>query len=376
MHVKTFRIINISKLKIIDSNKIKINEISTNNRLLKTVKYSMLSNISELSQKLLNIFNNKQFDIDKQPLTVAFSILLFELINYKKTFIVPSIIKEILGQLNPLFEGLHAADPKDLIFFIIEKLHKELNQAQQIQQQICKIDYQQQELDSRDEKKMFNKFINDSSQKNNSFISRNFYGIHRISMKCESCGVTQYSFKAFNLLIFQLKKVKEEMKKELGKYYQKLNLFDAFEVERKEELLKGENMIYCNACKSLKNGKLKQQIFGLPSVMIIILDRGKDNTDFNEEFDFPEKLDFSNTNIIINKNSYQKFFLCGVITYLGGSGSSGHYISYCRSGPNNGFICYNDSSVFDVSIKDAISTTISAKDYEKRTPYILIYHKI
>jgi hypothetical protein len=32
--------------------------------------------------------------------------------------------------------------------------------------------------------------------------------------------------------------------------------------------------------------------------MIVILNRGKDNRDFNEEFDIPEILDFSKTNLI------------------------------------------------------------------------------
>ena len=338
-----------------------------------------LNNISELTNKLLKLYNTQQISIEKQPFTYAFSNLLYDLNNTKEKYIVPSLFKEIIGKLNPLFEGLHAADAKDLIFFIIEKLHKELNKAQQIQQQNCKIDYQQQELDSRDENKMYIKFINDFKQKNDSFISHYFYGIHRVTMKCENCGLIKYSFQAFNILIFQLKKVKDEMKKELGQFYQKyqkLNLYNAFEVEQKEELLKGENMIYCNGCKGLHNGKHRQQIFGLPAVMIVILNRGKDNRDFNEEFDIPEILDFSKTNLIFNKDSYKKFFLCGVITHIGESGSAGHFIAYCRNNPNSGFICYNDSIVFDVSIKDAISTTISAKDYEKRTPYILIYHKI
>ena len=83
-----------------------------------------LSNISELSQKLLNIFNNKQFDIAKQPLTVSFSSLLCQLINYKEKYIVPSLFKEIIGKLNPLFKGLHAADSKDLIFFILKNYIK------------------------------------------------------------------------------------------------------------------------------------------------------------------------------------------------------------------------------------------------------------
>ena len=39
-------------------------------------------------------------------------------------------------------------------------------------------------------------------------------------------------------------------------------------------------MIYCNNCKALKNGSIKQDIYKLPRVMIIVLNRGKNNQDF------------------------------------------------------------------------------------------------
>ena len=336
-----------------------------------------LNNVREFSDKLLNIYKNKQFDIKKQPLTVSFSCLLQELNNTQNKYIVPSVFKQIIGALNPLFEGIHAADSKDLIFFFIEKLHKELNKAPQNQQEENNnIDYQQQELESRNEIIMFNKFIKDFYQKNNSFISNNFYGITRVTMKCDSCNLVKYSFQTFNLLIFQLRKTKEEKKKELG-YNKQLNLYDAFEVEQKEELLSGENMIYCNNCKGLRNGKHQQRFYGFPNVMIIILNRGKDNKDFNEEFIIYEKLDFTKKNLIVNKESYQKFFLCGVVTHLGESGSSGHFIAYCRNDPNSTeFICYNDTIVSNVSIKDALSSNISRNDFEKKTPYILLYHRM
>ena len=195
-------------------------------------------------------------------------------------------------------------------------------------------------------------------------------------MKCDSCNLVKYSFQTFNLLIFQLRKTKEEKKKELG-YNKQLDLYDAFEVEQKEELLSGENMIYCNNCKGLRNGKHQQRFYGFPNVMIIILNRGKDNKDFNEEFIIYEKLDFTKTNLIVNKESYQKFFLCGVVTHLGESGSSGHFIAYCRNDPNSTeFICYNDTIVSNVSIKDALSSNISRNDFEKKTPYILLYHRM
>ena len=337
-----------------------------------------LSNINELSNHLLKKYEKQDFNIDTQPLTVAFSSLLFELLNSKDKYIVPSLFKEIIGKLNPLFEGFHAADSKDLIFFIIEKLHKELNKPQQNQNQNHQIDYNQQELESRNEQLMLNKFINDFNTKNISCISKNFYGITQSIMKCENCGVTKHSFQAFNLLIFQLKKVKEQKKKELGDYYndfvKTLNLYDAFEVEQKEEDLKGENMIHCNNCRKLNNGIHQTKIYGLPGVLIIVLNRGKNNKDFNEEFEIYEKLDFNDRNLISNQNSFKKYYLCGVITHLGESGSSGHFIAYCRNDPNSGFICYNDSIITDVSIKEAISSKISYNDFEKKTPYILIYH--
>ena len=113
----------------------------------------------------------------------------------------------------------------------------------------------------------------------------------------------------------------------------------------------------------------------MPSVLIIILNRGKNNQDFDEDFKFSEILDFNKNNIVINKNSYHKFFLCGIITHLGESGSSGHFIAYCRNDVNDNFLCYNDSIVTEVSVHDAMKTNISYYDYEKITPYILFYHK-
>ena len=336
-----------------------------------------LSNINELSSSLLKKYEKQDFNMDTQPLIVAFSSLLFELFNTKDKYIVPSLFKEIIGKLNPLFKGFHIATPKDLIAFFIEKLHEELNMPQQSQNQNHQIDYYQQEIESRNEQLMLKKFIIDFNTKNISVISNNFYGINQSIMKCEKCGVTKHSFKEFYLLIFQLKKVKEQKKKELGDYYnyyhKTLNIYDAFEVEQKEEELKGENMIYCNNCRKLTNGKHQTKIFGLPEILIIVLNRGENNKDFNEEFEIYEKLDFNNRNLITNQDSYKKYYLCGVITLLGEIGD-GHYIAYCRNDPNGQFICYNDSIVSDVSIEVATSSKKSDNDFEKKTPYILFYH--
>ena len=78
------------------------------------------------------------------------------------------------------------------------------------------------------------------------------------------------------------------------------------------ELLINDNMIYCNNCKDLKNGVHQQFIYELPKVLIIILNRGKNNADFNERFDFPPILDLRNQNVkskCYNESKFTKIIL-------------------------------------------------------------------
>ena len=142
-------------------------------------------------------------------------------------------------------------------------------------------------------------------------------------------------------------------------------MHDAFYCEQEEKMLKGQNKNYCYFCKKLTDTAQKQIYYILPGILIIILNRGKNNQDFNEPFRFDEILDLSN--IGLNLYSYKKYFLTGIITQLVNNGFNEHFISFCRNNMNDNFICYNDTSVTPVSIIDAMSAKI---------PYILIYHYI
>ena len=331
-----------------------------------------LSNVKSLSNYLLE--NYGRYNIDNQPLCAAYSSLLYELFHTKESSIKPKLFKEIIGKLNPLFEGNKAADAKDLIFFIIETLHKELITTPKTSN-FNEIDFLKQEENSRDEQKMLNDFLNEF-RANTTKVSNIFYGINRSLMICNGCGITKYSFQTFNLIIFPLKKVKEYKIRKLCRYNDlQLNLYDAFECESQMEKLEGDNMIYCNNCRKLQSGINKNDIYGLPKILIIILNRGRNNNDFNEEFKFDEYLDFTDKKICINENSYKKYYLSGIITHFGESGSSGHFIAYCRNSVDNSFfLCYNDAFVSKVSILDSMVSKISERAEEKRTPYILLYH--
>jgi ubiquitin C-terminal hydrolase len=156
-----------------------------------------LSNIKSLSNHLIENYGN--YNSKTQPLCVSYSSLLYELIFTNKNCIEPKLFKEIIGKLNPLFEGNHSVDAKDFILFIIETLHRELLPPSNNNNENNEIDFLQQEQNAKDENKMRIEFIKEFNL-NRTIISDIFYGINRFIVKCNNCGTRKYSFQAFNLL--------------------------------------------------------------------------------------------------------------------------------------------------------------------------------
>ena len=331
-----------------------------------------LSNIEELTNYLIKNYRN--FNINNHKLSSTYSNLLYELFLSNKNYIFPSEFKSVIGELDYLFKGNQIADPKDLISFIIGRLHQELKIIQFNQNINPPLNNYQQEILSQDENLSFQYFINDLLNKNKSKIFDIFYGITCITNKCNSCNKTKFFFQTFNIINFDLRKVKENKIYSFSQYNQSnINLYDAFESDMKEEILNS----YCNTCKALKNGSNQKKINYFPQVLIIILNRGNNNQYFSENFDFPEMLSFINLpNYRLNNNSYKRFYLSGLISEIKGSnGLNGNYISYFRNSPNHKFICYNDKSVIEVQIEDAMGGRINYNNNsEKIIPYILFYH--
>ena len=330
-----------------------------------------LANIDIFSKDILNNFQN--INQNNHQLTFAYTWLLYQLKNSNEKYLDPSYFKSILGNLNPLFEGNNASDAKDLILFILQRLHLELKPPKQNSND--QIDIYNQEMISLNKELSYNTFLKDFNS-TKTIVSDTFHGIYEIKLKCNGCKNIKYSYQTFNMLSFILKKVKEDKIKNIGSYYGGIEILDAFQSDAKEEILTGENMIYCNTCQGTHPGSTQQSIYKLPPVLIIVLNRGKNNQDFNEEFNFPEVLDFNEIGFVIsNDNKNKRFFLCGVITHLGESSSSGHFICYCRNDLNDPFLCYNDTQIADnIEIDEGMKCNISEHSYEKRTPYILFYH--
>ena len=135
---------------------------------------------------------------------------------------------------------------------------------------------------------------------------------------------------------------------------------------KKSEYFAGENQNYCNLCKQLCNSIYTSNIYSSPNVLILILNRGKGNV-FDVKLYFNETIDI--TDYVLNKDSRIKYSLYGVITHIGQSGPSAHFVASCKSPVDFKWYRYNDALVNRINNfqKDIL---------EFGTPYILFYQKI
>ena len=320
-----------------------------------------MNNVFELTKFILKN-NLNTINTNKKKLSLAYQEVIKNLWpkdnNYlNNTSYSPYNFKKIISEMNPLFKGIQANDSKDLILFLLETMHTELNQKKYN----IKNNINQNQISIYDFNTAFNIFSTHYINNYNSVISNIFYGAECHTTKCFSCNAITYNIQCFNILIFPLEKVR------LFKRFnqnQPITIADCFECHRNPELFFGENQIYCNNCNLNSNASTQNFFVYGPNVLIINLNRGK-GIQFNVKLNFELYLDISN--YVCNNNGPKKYELIGVVQHYGESSMNGHYIAFCKSKFDKNWYKYNDSIVQKVNYNEMYSSGI---------PYVLFYHKL
>ena len=163
-----------------------------------------LSNTRKLTEYFLN---NYKTDTNKTMSNEYYRVLkhLWDVNSTNKSY-SPNSFKEVLSKENPLFAGIQANDSKDLINFLIERLHLELNFINQNKNNNndC-ID----QLDQTNELSMLKIFIEEFNQKFNSPVSNLFYGILETKSRCQGCNIIKFNFQVYSFLEFPLQQVNQ-----------------------------------------------------------------------------------------------------------------------------------------------------------------------
>ena len=307
---------------------------------------------------------NKDKKMSKEYYTVIQN--LWDIKKHGKSY-APNSFKEVLSQLNPMFAGVAANDSKDLINFLLEKLHEELNLGSNKNFNSKLISH----ADQKDETKMLGIFLKDMQERYKSIISDLFYGVIETKSQCLNCQNTKYNFQVFSFLEFPLQQVndfcyKNGMRQNFaGNGNPDIDLYECFFHYQNISTMNGNNQIFCNDCGKNCDALYGTFLYSMPNYFIINLNRGK-NAVYKCNVKFPEILKLNNLVRMWATNSI--FQLKAVICHIGPSSMGGHFIAYCRHYKDNNWYKYNDSNV---------TKCMENKEYLiNGMPYILFYEAI
>ena len=325
-----------------------------------------LSNTKKLSEYFLDSF---QTDANKIMTNEYYEVLknLWNADSQAKSY-SPNSFKEVLSKENPLFAGIAANDSKDLINFLLERFHQELNIINSSNNSNNDNNNNFNQPDQTNELAMLGEFLQEYAHKFNSPISNLFYGLLETKSQCQGCNIIKYNFQVYSFLEFPLQQVnqyyfnngKRPLLTKDGKNPD-VDLYECFEYNRKIDLMSGENQMYCNICNKLCNAYYSTILYSGPNYLIINLNRGKGAV-YECKVNFPSQLNIFN--YVNFKNGITVYELYAVICHLGPSSMSGHFVAYCKNRIDNQWYLYND----------AIVTKCSRQfQYNDGMPYILFY---
>ena len=319
------------------------------------------SNTKELRDYFLKKFDKS--DPNKKMSNAFHEVILslWNKNNNNKSY-APHNFKNVLSELNPLFAGIAANDSKDLISFLLERFHQEINiiDTKNINDNMIS------NADQLNENKMFNIFSTDMMARYKSIISDLFYGILETKTQCTNCKRIKYNFQVYSFLEFPLEQINIYFTNQgrrqnfNGQGNPDIDLYECFEHYESLLQMTGDNKIYCSECNSSFDAFYQTLLYTTPNYLILNLNRGK-NAVYECKVNFPNILNLCN--YVVNKTNtvYQ---LQSVISHIGPSSMSGHFIAYCRHPKNNEWYKYNDSIV---------TKCTTQKEYLNGMPYILFY---
>ena len=313
--------------------------------------------------------------------------------NSNNSYFAPYKFKEKISKMNELFKGAQANDSKDLVNFIVMTLHEEMNKADKKQQ--SNNNFMNNIMNQTDKNFVLNNFMKTFREDNKSIISDLFYAQQINKTQCQNCKQMKYNFQTYFFLIFPLEEVRkfniEYKKNQFIQTYNYMNninpmlfqqmlnnflfniqnqnyvnIYNCFEYNRKIEYFIGDNAMYCNNCKVQAPASYMTQLYTGPDILILILNRGV-GIQFKVKLEFTQTLNL--TSYIEEKKTGCLYNLIGVVTHMGESGASGHFIAYCKSPIDGQWYRYNDDLVSKVyDFKREIM------DYAM--PYILFFQKV
>lgn len=299
--------------------------------------------------------NRSNFLGHKGEVAEEFGIIMKALWTGQYRYISPKDFKVTIGKINDQFAGSSQQDSQELLLFLMDGLHEDLNKADNRKR------HKEENNDHLDDFKAAEHAWQKHKQLNESIIVALFQGQFKSTVQCLTCHKKSRTFEAFMYLSLPLASTS------------KCTLQDCLRLFSKEEKLTDNNRFYCSHCRARRDSLKKIEIWKLPPVLLVHLKRfsydGRWKQKLQTSVDFPlENLDLSQY-VIGPKNSLKKYNLFSVSNHYGGL-DGGHYTAYCKNAARQRWFKFDDHEVSDISVSSVKSSAAYILFYTSLGPRV------
>lgn len=242
----------------------------------------------------------------------------------------PEEFKKKIGRFAPQFEGYDQQDAQELLAYLLDGIHEDLNRV------ISKPYIEEKDCDgSNDEGDAITAWSNYLAR-NKSIIVDLFQGQLRNTMTCRNrgCGHKNVKFDPFMYLSLP---VSDRCN----------SLDDCLSLFCEEEILEGDNQWYCSNCKSHVDATKKIDLWMLPPILIIHLKRFKFSVNgHRSKIDREIRYPLNDWNLSKRKKSNGGVFPlydCYAISQHHGNVNGGHYTANAKNRFDGEWYNFNDS---------------------------------
>jgi hypothetical protein len=264
----------------------------------------------------------------------------------------PETLWTVLGTKNKIYESKSRRNPNDLILFMLNYLHREIN--------LMKTQYLSSDSYT-DKQKAINEFLDNYGKSNKSIISLNFIWFQIKSQKCTQCQTDFYSLQSYETLDLDLSnfyKMNYNSPLTIGKCLE----FQTFKNER----------FFCKNCRIYNMMNITTRIYTLPNYLVFSLNRESANQNINllnVPFIVEENIELSN--YIEYNQSFSRYELQAIVSI---SMKDNKYVCFGKSPVDHIWYLYNDENCYNGDIKTVLN--LNNNNNQGFIPCILLYKAI
>lgn len=296
----------------------------------------------------------------KGVIAAKFANLLRDMASDDNSVVAPSDLRSAIGRFRPEFASGNQEDAQELLVFLLDALHEDMNDNAAKPQLRALTDKEEAYRETLPVAQVSDVEWSRYCHKNKSIIVSLLQGQYQSRLRCAVCGHTSTTYNAFTTLSLPIPK------------RPRVTLDDCVNEFCKTELMEGADSWHCAKCNTLRKASKKLSISRVPDVLLIHFKRFESKGPWRDKINTP--IDFQQRGLDMtqyldpclrqNQPGRAIYDLFGIV-YHRGSMEGGHYTAVATADASKAWTLFDDSRV----------APMPSGDIDQRAAYLLFYQK-